>query len=102
MEITLLNPDIAELKKVGNNYVIDYGEKKQYSDLSVKLKVETKEQLFFHVTCGCTTTDKTDKSYGYDITLKYDAKNKGNFAKTVRVVANKKAISEITLKGTIK
>lgn len=102
MIIELINKEIAEFSKDGKNYTIDFGFKNWGSNVSAQLKLETQEKNIVIVpTCGCTTLEKVIKDYGYDVTLIYDSKRKGNFSKVVKIMANQKMISEVILRGTI-
>lgn len=101
MKLEILNKGIADLYKAEGNYKLDYGTKRYAQDISTKLKVETDKKLTFHPTCGCTTSNQEKTETGYDLTLIYDSKRKGNFSKVVKVMSGRTLVSEITLKGTI-
>lgn len=102
MVIELINKQTADFIKDGKNYTVDFGFKNWGSDVSAQLKLETQEKNIVIVpTCGCTTLEKTTKDYGYDVTLIYDSKRRGSFSKVVKIMANQKLISEVTLRGKI-
>lgn len=101
MEIELINKEIAEFTKDGKNHILNYGYRQRNSDLKTDLKIETKEIISIVATCPCTKITKNKTDYGYDVTLEYDSKRLNAFSKVLKVVADKKVIAEITLRGTI-
>lgn len=102
MVIELINKQTAEFTKEDKSYTVNFGFKNWGSDVCAQLKLETQEKNIVIVpTCGCTTLEKATKDYGYDVTLIYDSKRKGNFSKVVKIMTNQKMISEVTLRGTI-
>jgi len=101
MNIELINKDIVEFTKDGKNHILNYGYRQRNSDLKTDLKIETKEIINIIATCPCTTIDKTKTDYGYDVSLAYDSKRLNSFSKVLKIMADKKVIGEITLRGTI-
>lgn len=102
MVIELINKDIAEFTKEGNNHILNYGYRKKGANLLSYLRIETEEKnLNIVATCPCTTINKTSTDYGYEVNLEYDSKRLNSFSKVLKVVANEKILAEITLRGTI-
>lgn len=101
MNIKITNSEIAELSQDTNGWVIDYGYKKWGQYIATNLEIESEDKLTFHPTCGCTTSFQEKTENGYNLTLTYDSKRKGNFSKIVKVMKANKLFKEIKLTGTI-
>lgn len=78
-----------------------YGVRSQHSDLTTRIAVHTEKEVSFHSTCGCTTSEETKTEDGYEISLKYDARNLGDFSKQFLIKEGGNTLHKIVLRGII-
>src|SRR5690606_27551346 len=88
-----------DLQQEGIKTVLNYGTRHQNTDLTTIIDlIGFPPDVILNSTCGCTTSAGGNGTY----TIRYDAKNLGQFGKTMTVTTkNGTLLQTITLRGTI-
>lgn len=88
-----------EITQEGIKTVLNYGTRYQNTDLTTTIDlIGFPPDVVLNSTCGCTTSAGGNGTY----TIKYDAKNLGQFGKTMTVTTKGgHLLYTITLRGTI-
>lgn len=88
-----------EITQEGIKTVLNYGTRYQNTDLTTIIDlIGFPSDVVLNSTCGCTTSAGGNGTY----TIKYDAKNLGQFGKTMTVTTKGgHLLYTITLRGTI-
>lgn len=89
----------VEITQEGIKNIINYGTRKQYSDLTTTIDlIGFPPDVVLNSTCGCTATTGVNNTY----TIRYDAKGLGNFSKVLTITTkNGTLLQTIALRGTI-